>query len=78
MENKTEKKGLSPVNQRGVYLASAKIFEKLMNDEITPVKAEAACRQLENMNRSYALEIKRAYLLKEQFRTIELDDSSIK
>ena len=51
---------LKPVNQKSVYHSFADAYEKLMNDEITVEKAEVAATLLGGMNRSYALEIKRA------------------
>lgn len=53
-----------PVNQKSVYNSFASVYEKLMNEEIPVDKAEAACNALNGMNRSYALEIKRAELEK--------------
>lgn len=72
MEN-TDKKTLKPVNQKTVYEAFAFVYEKLMNDEIPVEKAEQASNALNGMNRSYALEIKRAeFEKKAAIRTIEL------
>lgn len=60
MATKTQR----PVNQKSIYHAFADVYEKLMNDEIPVEKAEQACNALAGMNRTYALEIKRAELEK--------------
>lgn len=72
MEN--EKKKINrPVNQKSIYHSFADVYEKLMNDEIPVDKAEQACNALAGMNRTYALEIKRAELEKQNsVRVIEL------
>lgn len=75
-------KTLRPVNQKSVYHSAAELFEKIMNDEIPVDKAEQANAALSNMNRTYALEIKRTELEKTlksaaeevKLRTIELKD----
>ena len=51
---------LKPVNQKSVYQSFADIYEKLMNDEMDVSKAEQASHCLDGMNRTYALELKRA------------------
>ena len=71
MENK--ERTLKPVNQKTVYHSAAILFDKIMNDEIPVEKAEQACNALNVMNRTYALEIKRAEFEKSvSLRTIEL------
>ena len=49
-----------PVNQKSIYHSFGDLYEKLMNDEVTLEKAEIAVQALAGMNRTYALEIKRA------------------
>jgi len=49
-----------PVNQKSIYHSFGDLYEKLMNDEIKLDKAEIAVQALAGMNRTYALEIKRA------------------
>ena len=51
---------LKPVNQKTIYHSYADLYEKLMNDECDIAKAEQASHCLDGMNRTYALEIKRA------------------
>jgi hypothetical protein len=51
---------LKPVNQKSIYHSFGDLYEKIMNDEITDAKAEVAVQALAGMNRTYALEIKRA------------------
>lgn len=51
---------LKPVNQKSIYHSFGDLYEKIMNDEITDAKAEIAVSALAGMNRTYALEIKRA------------------
>lgn len=70
-----------PVNQKSIYHSFGDIYEKLMNDEITPEKAEIAVSALAGMNRTYALEIKRAEVehslkgnMQTEIRTIEIKD----
>lgn len=65
-QNKPEKrKGTpKPVNQKSVYHSFSDIYEKIMNDDIPIEKAEQAINALQGMNRTYALEIKRAELEK--------------
>ena len=53
-------KTLRPVNQKSIYHSFGDLYEKIMNDEITDAKAEIAVQALAGMNRTYALEIKRA------------------
>ena len=55
-------KKLAPVNQKSVYHSAGDLYAMLMNDEITVDKAEQANAALSNMNRTYALEIKRTEL----------------
>jgi len=49
-----------PVNQKSVYHSYADVYDKLMNGEISEGTAEQASHALDGMNRTYALEIKRA------------------
>ena len=49
-----------PVNQKSIYHSFGDLYERLMNDEIPLDKAEVAVQALAGMNRTYALEIKRA------------------
>jgi hypothetical protein len=49
-----------PVNQKSIYHSFGDLYEKLMNDEIKLDKAEIAVQALAGMNRTYALELKRA------------------
>lgn len=49
-----------PVNQKSIYHSFGDLYEKLMNDEIKIDKAEIAVQALAGMNRTYALELKRA------------------
>lgn len=50
----------TPVNQKSVYASFGLIYEKIMNDTIPLDKADVAVQALSGMNRTYALEIKRA------------------
>lgn len=60
-----------PVNQKSVYNSFAMMYEKIMNDEITVDKAEQAINALNGMNRTFALELKRADVSGEVARNIE-------
>ena len=53
-------KTLRPVNQKSIYHSYGELYEKIMNDECDVAKAEQAAHCLDGMNRTYALEIKRA------------------
>jgi hypothetical protein len=53
-------KTLKPVNQKSIYHSYGDLYEKIMNDECDIPKAEQASHCLDGMNRTYALEIKRA------------------
>jgi short subunit fatty acids transporter len=53
-------KVLTPVNQKSVYASFGLIYEQIMNDVIPLEKAEIAVQALSGMNKTYALEIKRA------------------
>ena len=53
---------MKPVNQKSIYHSYADLYEKIMSDEVTIEKAEQAAHTLDGMNRTYALEIKRAEL----------------
>jgi hypothetical protein len=55
-------KTLVPVNQKSVYHSAGDLYAKIVNDEISIEKAEQANAALSNMNRTYALEIKRTEL----------------
>ena len=69
-----------PVNQKTIYHSYADLYEKVMNDEIPLAKAEIAEKALAGMNRTYALELKRAEVESElkvstehtRIRTLEL------
>ena len=71
-----------PVNQKTIYHSYADLFEKVMNDEIPLDKAEIAEKALSGMNRTYALELKRAEIENElkvstertKIRTLELKE----
>jgi hypothetical protein len=58
-------KVLKPVNQKSVYHSFADLYERLINKEIKPDIAEIAVSALAGMNRTFALEIKRAEIEKE-------------
>lgn len=64
-------KTLKPVNQKSVYASFATLYEKLVNDEITPEKAEQLNASLNGMCRTYNLEIKRADITQQAMRNIE-------
>lgn len=65
-EQNTPKKRIpKPTSQKSIYHSFADVYDKLMNDEIPVEKAEQACNALAGMNRTYALEIKRAELEKQ-------------
>jgi len=53
-------KTLKPANQKSIYHSYAELYEKIMNGECDIAKAEQASHCLDGMNRTYALEIKRA------------------
>ena len=73
METKETKKVLKPSNQKSIYHSFADVYEKLMNGEIQTDKAEQAVNALGGMNRTFALEIKRAELERSpKMRTIEI------
>jgi hypothetical protein len=65
-------KALKPVNQKSVYHSFADLYEKIMNNEIKVDKAEAAVQALAGMNRTFALEIKRAEIAKTEIRVVEI------
>lgn len=75
-------KTLKPVNQKSIYHSYADLYEKVMNDEIELEKAQVAEKALSGMNKTYALELKRAELENElkitseriRVRTIELKE----
>jgi hypothetical protein len=74
-------KTMKPVNQKSVYHSFADLYEKVMNDEIKIDKAEIAVSALAGMNRTYALEIKRAeieHMLKGNAQKTELRIIEIK
>lgn len=62
---------LKPVNQKSVYHSFSDLYEKIMYGEIKPEVAEQANNALCGMNRTFALEIKRAEVSKEQIRVVE-------
>jgi len=70
----------SPPNQKALYHSFSDMFQKIMNDEISLEKAETAVKYLNGMNKTYALELKRAELQNQlkgnsvptEIRTIEL------
>jgi hypothetical protein len=61
-----------PVNQKSLYHSYADLYEKIMNNEIEVDRAEVAGKALDGMNRSFALEIKRAEVSREDIRIIEV------
>jgi len=68
-------KVMKPVNQKSIYHSYSDLYEKIMGDEVTIEKAEQASHALDGMNRTYALEIKRAELeqsLSGNVRKVEL------
>lgn len=75
-------KTLKPVNQKSIYHSYADLYERVMNDEIDLEKAAMAEKALSGMNKTYALELKRAELENElkitseriKVRTIELKE----
>lgn len=62
---------IRPTNQKGVYHNFAMVLEKLENGDITVEKAEAMTNALNGMNRTQALEIKRAEVTKSILRIVE-------
>jgi hypothetical protein len=64
-------KKLAPVNQKSVYHSAGDLYAKIMNEEIAVDRAEQANAALCTMNRTQALEIKRAEVTKETLRIIE-------
>lgn len=58
--NEKRVKTLRPTSQKSIYHSFASLYEKIMNDEIEIPKAEQAINALAGMNRTYALELKRA------------------
>jgi hypothetical protein len=62
---------LKPVNQKSLYHSYADLYEKIMNNEIEVDKAEVAGKALDGMNRTQALELKRAEISGETMRIIE-------
>lgn len=75
-------KTLKPVNQKSIYHSYADLYEKIMNDEVELDKATIAEKALSGMNKTYALELKRAELENQlklnseriKVRTLELKD----
>lgn len=75
-------KTLKPVNQKSIYHSYADLYEKVMNDEVELNKATIAEKALDGMNKTYALELKRAELENQlkitservRVRTIELKE----
>lgn len=73
-------KTLRPVNQKSVYHSFGEMYEKIMNDELAVDKAEVAVKALSGMNKTYALELKRAEIelaihggqVKTEIRTVEI------
>lgn len=71
-----------PVNQKTIYHSYADLYEKIMNDEIPLEKGETAVKALDGMNRTYALELRRAEIESElkvsteriKIRTLELNE----
>ena len=64
-------KTLRPVNQKSLYHSWSELYGKIMDDEIEVAKAEQANAALCGMNRTQALEIKRAEVTGEVLRIIE-------
>ena len=64
-------KAQKPVNQKSIYHSYSDLYDKLMNEELPIGKAEVAGKLLDGMNRTYALELKRAEL-ENQFRVNSL------
>jgi hypothetical protein len=48
-----------PLNQKDVYNAFGDLYQKIMNNEVTPENAENAMKALCGMNQTYMAEIKR-------------------
>jgi len=63
---------LKPVNQKSLYHSAAALFEKIMNGEIKTAEAEVAIASLQVMNRTFALEIKKAEVEQVKMRCVEL------
>lgn len=57
-------KTLKPVNQKSLYASFADLYQKLMNDEVDVETADVAGKILAGMNRTFALEIKKAEVTK--------------
>jgi hypothetical protein len=51
-------KAILPRNQKAVYHSFARVFEAIMNEEITPEKATAACKALSGMNTAFGNEVR--------------------
>lgn len=65
-------KTLRPVNQKSVYHSWSELYGKIMDDEIGVPKAEVAVAALQGMNRTYAIEVKRAEIESQPVRIIEI------
>jgi len=63
---------LKPVNQKSVYHSWGDLYVKIMNEEVDPIRAEAAIGALQGMNRTFALEVKRAEVTREAMRVVEI------
>lgn len=72
-DNSNNKKVPKPSSQKSIYHSFADVYHKLMNGDIPVDKAEQAVNALGGMNRTYALELKRAELERSpKMRTIEI------
>jgi len=61
-----------PVNQKSVYHSWGDLYAKIMDEEIDPTRAEVAIGALQGMNRTFALEVKRAEVTHEAMRVVEI------
>lgn len=62
---------IKPSNQKGVYNNFAIVYQMIMEKTIGVGEAEVAINALSGMNRTFALELKRAQLTEEPIRNVE-------
>lgn len=71
MENKTEKLGFRPGNQKALYNGYSKLVEMMLDGTITESMAATAIKGFDGMLKTYEAEIKRAQITRQAVRVIE-------
>lgn len=66
-----KEKTLKPVNQKSLYATWSELYRKIMDGEVEDVRAINALAALSGMNRTMAIEVKRAEVTREPIRIVE-------